>query len=166
MILKPHNPNQKRGPLRYFLYLFDRGVEKVTSGYAAFLRPVVTRRMLTIFVVTAFSVGIFLVNTQLPSGFIPLEDQGMIYGILQTPPGSTLEYTNSKYSELQKIAKAIDGVNSVSALAGYEVLTEGRGFECGDLSHQIRKPWSEVQADLETDHPGSLEYACVVRCPT
>ena len=55
------------------------------------------------------------VNTKLPAGFIPLEDQGMIYGIIQTPPGSTIEYTNAKSHELQTIAKSIDGVNSVSS---------------------------------------------------
>ena len=42
----------------------------------------------------------------------------MIYGIIQTPPGSTLEYTNSKAHELQAIAKGIEGVKSVSSLAG------------------------------------------------
>ncbi len=142
MILKPHTGQKKRGPLARLMHLFDRGVEKVTVGYAAFLRPVVTRRMLTMLVIGGFGVGIFLVNTQLPSGFIPLEDQGMIYGILQTPPGSTLEYTNSKSQELQEIAKTIEGVNSVSALAGYEVLTEGRGSNAGTCLINL-KPWSQ-----------------------
>jgi hydrophobic/amphiphilic exporter-1 (mainly G- bacteria), HAE1 family len=76
----------------------------------------------------------------LPAGFIPLEDQGMIYGILQTPPGSTLEYTNSKSEELQKIASKIEGVHSVSALAGYEVLTEGRGSNAGTCLINL-EPW-------------------------
>ncbi len=121
---------------------FDRGVEKVTLGFAAFLRPIVAQPILTLAAIGAFIVGVVLVNTHLPAGFIPLEDQGMIYGILQTPPGSTLEYTNSKSEELQKIAKSIDGVNSVSALAGYEVLTEGRGSNAGTCLINL-KPWSE-----------------------
>jgi hydrophobic/amphiphilic exporter-1 (mainly G- bacteria), HAE1 family len=121
---------------------FDRGVEKVTLGFAAFLRPIVAQPVLTLAAIAAFVVGVVLVNTHLPAGFIPLEDQGMIYGILQTPPGSTLEYTNSKSEELQKIAKSIDGVNSVSALAGYEVLTEGRGSNAGTCLINL-KPWSE-----------------------
>ena len=142
MILKPHTGAKKRGPLGRLMHLFDRGVERVTGGYAAFLRRVVTRRALTMLVIMGFGVGIFLVNTQLPSGFIPLEDQGMIYGVLQTPPGSTLEYTNSKSQELQEIAKTIDGVNSVSALAGYEVLTEGRGSNAGTCLINL-KNWSD-----------------------
>ncbi len=121
---------------------FDRGVENVTLGFAAFLRPIVAKPILTLAAIGAFIVGVVLVNTHLPAGFIPLEDQGMIYGILQTPPGSTLEYTNSKSEELQKIAKSIDGVNSVSALAGYEVLTEGRGSNAGTCLINL-KPWAE-----------------------
>jgi HAE1 family hydrophobic/amphiphilic exporter-1 len=121
---------------------FDRAVEKVTSAYAAFLRPVVARRVLTALVIGGFSFGVVVLSGMLPAGFIPLEDQGMIYGILQTPPGSTLEYTNSKSHELQQIAKTIDGVNSVSALAGYEVLTEGRGSNAGTCLINL-KPWAD-----------------------
>ncbi len=142
MILKPHSSQpKKRGPLGMFLHLFNRGVERVTGHYASFVRRVVTRRALTMLVITGFAIGIFLVNTQLPPGFVPLEDQGMIYGILQTPPGSTIEYTNAKSHELQEIAKTIDGVNSVSSLAGYEVLTEGRGSNAGTCLINL-KPWS------------------------
>ena len=144
MLLKPHNTSHVkwRGPLALFLHLFDRGVEKVTGGYAAVLRRIVTRRALTMLVITGFAYGIFLVNTWLSSGFIPLEDQGMIYGIIQTPPGSTLEYTNSKSHELQAIAQRIEGVSSVSSLAGYEVLTEGRGSNAGTCLINL-KNWSD-----------------------
>lgn len=143
MILKPHTDlSTKRGPLAFLLYLFDRGVEKVTGGYAVVLGWIVMRRALTLFVILAFGVGIFIVNTHLSAGFIPGEDQGVIYGIIQTPPGSTLEYTNSKSHELQALAKQIEGVTSVSSLAGYEVLTEGRGSNAGTCIINL-KPWSK-----------------------
>jgi multidrug efflux pump subunit AcrB len=133
---------KKRGPLGMFLHLFDRGVEKVTGGYAAILGLIITRRLLTVLVIAVFGYGILVVNKVLPSGFIPLEDQGMIYGIVQTPPGSTLEYTNAKCHELQKICKELDEVTSVSSIAGYEVLTEGRGSNAGTCIINL-KPWAE-----------------------
>ncbi|WP_422931537.1 efflux RND transporter permease subunit [Singulisphaera sp. PoT] len=155
MLLKPHSHAKKRGPLAMMLHLFDRGVEKVTGGYASILRRIVTRRMFTMSVIGIFTFFIYAVTTQLPSGFIPLEDQGMIYGIIQTPPGSTLEYTNSKSHELQAIAKKIDGITSVSSLAGYEVLTEGRGSNAGTCLINL-KNWNdrkmtskEIIAELE-----------------
>lgn len=142
MILKPHTGHvKKRGPLAYLLHLFDRGVEKITGGYAAVLRRIVTKRSLTMAVISGFCVAIYVVNTLLPAGFIPLEDQGMIYGIIQTPPGSTIEYTNAKSHELQVLAKEVEGVNSVSSLAGYEVLTEGRGSNAGTCLINL-KSWA------------------------
>ncbi|WP_435018313.1 efflux RND transporter permease subunit [Tundrisphaera sp. TA3] len=143
MLLKPHAHHTGfRGPLALLLHVFDRGVEKVTGGYAGVLRRIVTRRGLTMFTIMGFGYGIFLVNTQLSSGFIPLEDQGMIYGIIQTRPGSTLEYTNAKSHELQEIALKTEGVTSVSSLAGYEVLTEGRGSNAGTCLINL-KPWAD-----------------------
>lgn len=131
-----------RGPLGIFLHLFDRAVVLVTGGYVAIVDRIVVRRLLTMIVIGAFGYGILVVNKVLPSGFIPLEDQGMIYGIVQTPPGSTLEYTNAKCHELQKICKQMDEVTSVSSIAGYEVLTEGRGSNAGTCIINL-KPWAD-----------------------
>src|SRR4051794_21494405 len=137
------------GPVGFGLILlplvrgpFDRAVEKVTNGYAAIVRRIATRRVLTLVVVVGFTAGIVVVNTQLATGFIPGEDQGIIYAVLQTPPGSTLEYTNAKSQELEKIAKEIEEVTSVTSLAGYEVLTEGRGSNSGTCIINL-KDWSE-----------------------
>ncbi len=121
---------------------FDRAVEKVTRGYAAILRRIVTLRTVTLAVIGGFAAGIVVVNTQLPAGFIPGEDQGIIYAVLQTPPGTTLEYTNAKARELEQVAKQIDEVTSVTSIAGYEVLTEGRGPNAGTCIVNL-KNWSK-----------------------
>lgn len=121
---------------------FDRAVTKVTNGYAGILGRIVTRRVLTLAVVGGFAAGVVVVNTQLPAGFIPGEDQGIIYAVLQTPPGSTLEYTNAKSQELEAIAKELEEVQSVTSLAGYEVLTEGRGSNAGTCIINL-KNWKE-----------------------
>lgn len=131
-----------RGPLGMFLRLFDRGVQKVTDGYAGILRVLVPRRLLTMIIVAGFTYGIFVVNGLLPSGFIPLEDQGVIYGIIQTPPGSTLEYTNAKSHELQAVCEKFDEITTVSSIAGYEILTQGRGSNAGTCLINL-KPWAE-----------------------
>ncbi|MFM7927826.1 MAG: efflux RND transporter permease subunit, partial [Pirellula sp.] len=144
-----------RSPIGMFLKVFNLGIEKITLGYAGILRHIITRRLLTIAVIGVFAYGILFVNRVLPTGFIPLEDQGMIYGIVQTPPGSTLEYTNAKCHELQAVCKELDEVDSVSSIAGYEVLTEGRGSNAGTCIINL-KPWAdrtrtskEIIADLE-----------------
>ena len=122
---------------------FSRGIDKVTNLYASrLLSPIVTRRLVTMGVIGAFAYGIVATSNVLPQGFIPGEDQGMIYAVLQTPPGSTLEYTNAKAQELERIAKEIKGVRSVTSVAGYEVLTEGRGSNAGTAIINL-DDWSE-----------------------
>src|SRR5271166_6115452 len=137
------------GPVGFLLILlpfvrrpFDRAVEKVTGGYAGILRRIVTRRTLSMAVVGGFAAGIYVLNLRLPTGFIPGEDQGIIYAVIQTPPGSTLEYTNAKSHELEEIAKEVEEVTSVTSLAGYEVLTEGRGSNAGTCIINL-KNWSD-----------------------
>ncbi|MFM8275162.1 MAG: efflux RND transporter permease subunit, partial [Gemmata sp.] len=139
------------GPFGYLIVLaplarkpFDRFVEWVTMRYTGVLRHIVTRRSVTLLVVGGFAAGIFFVNLRLPSGFIPGEDQGIIYAVLQTPPGSTLEYTNAKSRELERLIEEEfpDDVASVTSLAGYEVLTEGRGSNAGTCLINL-KPWSQ-----------------------
>ncbi len=78
-----------------------------------------------------FALGIFGIANNLPTGFIPSEDQGMLYAIIQTPPGSTLERTNDLSNKLVEVINTVEGVKSVSSIAGYEVLTEGRGSNAG-----------------------------------
>ena len=100
------------------------------------------RRVLTFGGVAGFCVAIYLTNQVLPAGFIPSEDQGTIYAIVQTPPGSTLETTNEVARDLQKICEEIPEVESVSSLAGYEIMTEGRGSNAGTCLIDL-KPWDE-----------------------
>ena len=143
MIWKNHHGHKrKKTIIDRFIDAFNRGFEKLTGRYVGLLRLIVNRRVVTWGILLAFGVGIFGITAKLPSGFIPSEDQGMIYAIVQTPPGSTLERTNDITRKLQAIAEKVEGIQSVSALAGYEVLTEGRGSNAGTCLINL-KPWDE-----------------------
>ncbi|PZP52078.1 MAG: hydrophobe/amphiphile efflux-1 family RND transporter [Pseudopedobacter saltans] len=137
-----HGKKRRRTPINMFLDWFNRGFEKMTGRYTNFMKRIVNRRLITFVLLLAFAFGIFGVSKTLPSGFIPSEDQGMIYAIVQTPPGSTLEQTNDIARQLQTVAEKVDGVSSVTALAGYEVLTEGRGSNAGTCLIEL-KDWDK-----------------------
>ncbi len=143
MILKNnHGKPKKKTWLNRFLDSFNRGFDKLTGKYVGLLKLIVKRRVVTFGILLAFGLGILGISRTLPSGFIPSEDQGMIYAIIQTPPGSTLERTNDVSSQLQKIVQKVEGVQSISSIAGYEVLTEGRGSNAGTCLINL-KPWNE-----------------------
>ena len=143
MILKnTHGQPRKKSPINRLLDAFNSWFEKVTGSYTGLIRVIANRRVVTYGLLLAFCAGIWATTSTLPSGFIPAEDQGMVYAIIQTPPGSTLERTNDIARKLQKIAAKVEGVQSVSSLAGYEVLTEGRGSNAGTCLINL-KGWSD-----------------------
>jgi len=143
MILKnTHGQQRKKTPINLFIDWFNKRFEKVLGKYTKLLTYIVHRKVITFGVLIVFALGVLGINTVLPAGFIPGEDQGQIYAIIQTPPGTTLERTNAVSLELQKIAKTVEGVKSVTAMAGYEILTEGRGSNAGTCLINL-KDWSE-----------------------
>ncbi|MCB0762183.1 MAG: efflux RND transporter permease subunit [Flavobacteriales bacterium] len=143
MLLKnTYGAPRKKHLLNRMLTAFNRGFDKTTNKYVKILQFIVNRKTVTYGILIAFCFGIYLENQFLPGGFIPSEDQGTIYAIIQTPPGATLERTNAVSRELQKICEDVEGVESVSSLAGYEIMTEGRGSNAGTCLINL-KTWSE-----------------------
>ena len=143
MILKNnHGKPKSKNPITWVVDSFNRGFFKLTDKYEKLLKRIVNRRLLTVIILVGFCTAIFFESKVLPSGFIPGEDQGTIYAIIQTPPGSTLETTNKVSGQLQKICEGVEGVESVSSLAGYEIMTEGRGSNAGTCLINL-KTWSD-----------------------
>ncbi|MDV6167318.1 efflux RND transporter permease subunit [Flavobacterium sp. DG1-102-2] len=168
MLLKNnHGQEKKKNLFTKALDKFNKGFDKMTGKYVSLLKVIVSRRVVTFGVLIAFCAGTFYVNQILPSGFIPSEDQGTIYAIIQTPPGSTLETTNQVSQKLMKICEKVEGVASVSSLAGYEIMTEGRGSNAGTCMIDL-KPWhdrkhkvTEIMEELEEKSKGlgaKIEY--------
>ncbi|MFN8284201.1 MAG: efflux RND transporter permease subunit [Chitinophagales bacterium] len=143
-----HGQEKKQTPINKLIAAFNRSFDRSTNRYTNLLSRIVNRRVITFGLLIAFCAGTFLLNKTVPSGFIPNEDQGMFYAIIQTPPGSSLERTNEITERLQKIAETVEGVQSVSALAGYEILTEGTGSNSGTCLINL-KNWSQRKQNVQ-----------------
>ena len=143
-----HGKNKKKSPIDKFIGAFNNAFDKSANKYVNILSRIINRRVVTFCLLLLFCLATYFVNKTVPSGFIPNEDQGMFYAIIQTPPGSSLERTNEVAERLQKIAEKIDGIKSVSALAGYEILTEGTGSNSGTCLINL-KDWSERKHNVQ-----------------
>ena len=84
----------------------------------------------------------------LPSGFIPNEDQGMIYVNVDAPPGATLERSEAALSKVQAALLPLEEVETVSTLAGYSLMTETEGASFG-MGMINLKPWNEREQTAE-----------------
>ena len=82
------------------------------------------------------------INTVLPTGFIPNEDQGVVYINVTAPSGATVERTEAVLDEIQKVTEDMPIVEAVSTLAGYSLVNgvSGASFGMGIVN---LKPWDQ-----------------------
>jgi HAE1 family hydrophobic/amphiphilic exporter-1 len=142
ILTREQESHVKKSWLNRMLDKFNAGFNKSIGGYRKALERTVSNKFITLPLLLILCAIAFFVNNTLPSGFIPEEDQGMIYAVIETPPGSTIERTNKVAHELLNIAEKEDGVESVSSLAGYEILSEGTSANSGSCLINL-KPWKD-----------------------
>ncbi|PPD37226.1 MAG: hydrophobe/amphiphile efflux-1 family RND transporter [Methylomonas sp.] len=137
-----HDEHHKKSALQNLFGGFNRWYDGIAARYKALISAIANRRVITFGLLLAFSVGAGLIGVNVPSGFIPQEDQGTIYANITTPSGATLERTEKVVDEVQKIVSSVEGVNSVSSLAGFSVLSDGSGAVYG-MNLISLKNWAE-----------------------
>ena len=131
MLKDTHGLQRKNTIVNRFIDTFNKKYDLIASRYRKILEKIVNRRLVTALVLLVFCFGTFGISKFLPTGFIPNEDQGTIYASITTPSGATLERSEKVVDAIQETAMKIEGVASVSTLAGYNFLTDGTGASFG-----------------------------------
>jgi hydrophobe/amphiphile efflux-1 (HAE1) family protein len=148
IILKPHNHNKKKGYLDNFFNKFNKGFDRITNGYTNILSKFATKTSVTFGILFAFIAVTFLTSKILTTGFIPMEDQGMVYVSVTTPQGATVERTNKVLDEITAMTQKMEGVENVTTLAGYSIVTEIAGASYG-MAMINMSDWSERSKSVD-----------------
>jgi HAE1 family hydrophobic/amphiphilic exporter-1 len=131
LLKKAHGKEESNNFLNRFLKGFNNQYNKLSDKYKTLLGHIVNRRAVTGVILLVFCFGTWGLGKILPSGFIPNEDQGTFYASITTPSGSTLERTKAVVNEVQKSCYGIEAIQSVSTLAGTNILSDGTGATYG-----------------------------------
>ncbi len=87
--------------------------------------------------------------TRLPTGFLPLEDQGYFLISVQLPDSASLERTQAVMDRLQKAVSAVPGVQDVVTVSGISVLDNSASLSNAGVAYVILKDWSERTSAAE-----------------
>lgn len=142
IMLKHNHPGKKKTLLQRFFGGFNKAYNKTQNKYQGFITRIAGRRVVTLAILAFFFLATWGISAILPSGFIPTEDQGVIYANVTTPPGSTVERTGEVLDEIQRIAQEHKAVENISTLSGYSLITEVSGASYG-MGMINMKPWDE-----------------------
>lgn len=148
LLLKNHYGEEKKTGFSKFFNRFNSWYERGESRYQNLLSKIVSRRLVTFGVLFAFCAATGILAKVLPTGFIPNEDQGTFYASVTTPSGATLERTKEVVNAIQREAQNLEGVESVSTLAGTNILSDGTGATYGTALINL-EPWQDREVSVE-----------------
>ena len=148
LLKNTHGVEKRKTLLNRFLAGFNNWFNSLQGKYKKVVSIIANRRIITFSVLILFCLGTWGLSSRVPSGFIPNEDQGIFYAIILTPPGSTLERTDEVAGQLQRLAQKMEDIQSVSSMAGYEILSEGTGSNSGTCLINL-KGWDERKHSMQ-----------------
>lgn len=142
LMLKHSGPAKSNSWLQRFFNGFNKKFDATNNSYQGLLKRTAGKRGLTMLLLVVFFVLTWGAGAILPGGFIPTEDQGMIYVNVTTPNAATVERTEKVLDEINAIVKEVAGVESFTSLAGYSLTNEIAGSSYG-MGMINLKPWKE-----------------------
>ena len=138
-LLKPTKPhNERKGFFGWFNKTFDKGVHSYEHG----LNRTTKRWGVSLVVYGAILAVLAIAFIRLPTGFLPEEDQGSAYTIIQLPPGATFERTNKVVEQVEHhfLVDEKDTVEGLFTVQGFSFAGAGQNAAIGFLH---LKDWSE-----------------------
>jgi hydrophobe/amphiphile efflux-1 (HAE1) family protein len=117
-VLLSRGHRAKRGLIRYVL----AGIDKARDGYVVIVRKLVRVAVLGVVAIVVVMLGAGLLFTVTPTGFLPTEDQGAVFGEIQLPEGASVNRTDAVTRRVEEITRNTPGVASVTSVIGYSVL--------------------------------------------
>ncbi|MFD1165829.1 efflux RND transporter permease subunit [Sphingobacterium daejeonense] len=148
ILRSPHDKKPGNGLLDRFFRGFNKVYDRISGGYKGLLSKIAGRRIITLLGLVIMFIATWGSAAILPSGFIPTEDQGMIYVAVTTPPGATVDRTEAVLNEVDAISRELDMVETVSILAGYSIVTEVSGASYG-MGMINLKQWDERKESVD-----------------
>ncbi len=144
LFLRPHH-GPRRGPIGALM----RGIDWVRDGYGAIVARLVRISIIGLVMVAGSMAGIWALGKITPTGFLPEEDQGAFFVIVQLPDGASIGRTTEVVRQIEDILKQEPAVADYSATIGLNFIDNYSQANAAFLIVSL-KPFEERTASTET----------------
>src|SRR6202035_1887237 len=135
----PVPPEQRNWFYRGFNSVYNR----LERGYAWLIGRMAEHSSLSV-ILALILIGIGGYGlSRVPTGFIPIEDQGYLLVAAQLPDGAALDRTQHVLDRVSEIAGKTPGVEQVISIAGISALDNSSSLANAGVAYLILKEWSE-----------------------
>ena len=142
IMLRFSGENKEKKNLNYYVTLaYNASYNAVLGKYKKSLELYIKRPVLSLILLAAACVFLYISMSALPSGLVPQEDQGVIIAEVRAPEGYTLEQTQKLVAQVGEKAKKIPEIESYAISCGYGLIS-GSGTSFATLIIRL-KNWEE-----------------------
>ncbi|MDF1671102.1 MAG: efflux RND transporter permease subunit [Roseovarius sp.] len=140
-ILKPPSHDKRRG----IFGLFNRGFDWLVGGYSKSVGGIVRRPIRVGLIYLGMGALMVMLFFRIPTGFLPEEDQGILFTLIQTPTGSTAERTLEVLKQVENhyFENETDAVSSGFGVIGFSFVGQGQNV---GIAFVKLKDWSERES--------------------
>ncbi|MBU6181849.1 MAG: multidrug efflux RND transporter permease subunit [Verrucomicrobia bacterium] len=149
LLLRPKK--QARGPLGAFFGAFNKVFGTATKGYASVCHGLIRKVAISVIILAGLGAAGGFIGSKLPTAFIPEEDQGYLFGVVQLPRASSLQQTTAASEAIEQILLKTPGVEYVTSIIGFNLLSTVQstytGFFFITLEEWSKRKSPELQVD-------------------
>jgi multidrug efflux pump len=140
--LLKHKPQGEAGGAKRLFGWFNRGFDWTNRRYGGGVSRMIAHSRWSLIAFAAVTVVAVLLFARMPTGFLPDEDQGLLFGQVTLPPGATAEETTAVNKEVADylLSQEKDSVEDVLSVTGFNFA--GQAQNAGFLVIKLR-PWRE-----------------------
>jgi hydrophobic/amphiphilic exporter-1 (mainly G- bacteria), HAE1 family len=118
IFLRPSKGAHKRGIMGWVL----GGIDRTRHGYTAVVRRLVRFSVVSLLIIGGFAVGIYFAALRTPTGFLPEEDQGAFFVVVQLPDGASVSRTSETVKGLEDMLLKLPQIAHTFSVVGYSFL--------------------------------------------
>ena len=138
--LRPPVPPEQRN---WFYRGFNRGYDRLERGYARLIGHMAAHSNVSV-IIALILIGIGGYGlSRVPTGFIPIEDQGYLLVAVQLPDGASLDRTQRLLDQVAELSSKTPGVDQAITIAGLSALDNSSSLANAGVAYLILKEWSE-----------------------
>src|ERR1700754_5084504 len=136
---RPSPPEQRN----FFYRGFNRVYDRMERGYARIIGRIVAHSNISVLIaLLLIAIGGYGLS-RVPTGFIPIEDQGYLLAAVQLPDGASLDRTQQVMDRVQEIASKTPGVDQIMTIAGISALDASSSLSNAGVAYLVLTEWSK-----------------------
>lgn len=153
LLLEPYTPKGRKGTLAKFFIIFNAWYERILNSYSKGVQHAIrcsSRCLVGLLVIVILAIGLLKI---LPTSFVPNEDQGFFFAIVNLPEAASMNRTRHVANNIGDIFRSMSGVEDAIVVTGYDILAgaikPNAAFVVAALKPWAERPTPELHVEQE-----------------